>query len=223
MQKRGTWSMVIGIVAAVLLMAPGLAPAAEIGPYIGIGGTFAKQDFDTGDLDRELAGTGLSADFDDTWGLNVKAGYKFNRYVAAELALDYLPNFKWSVATRVGGTPLSGELTVDVMAWTISAKISPFDSQKIKPYFVVGGGIMHASADATVSIPGASAYGDISYSSSDDETDLCGKIGLGVDFFVTDQVSLGLEGAYFAGFNDLDIIGFRPRFYTVTAGVAYHF
>ena len=213
MRKHGTWSMVIGIIAAALFLVPGLAPAAEIGPYIGIGGTFAKQDFDTGDLDRELAGTGLSADFDDTWGLNVKAGYKFNRYVAAELALDYLPNFKWSVATRVGGTPLSGELTVDVMAWTISAKISPFDSQKIKPYFVVGGGIMHASADATVSIPGASA------SSSDDETDLCGKIGLGVDFFVTDQVSLGLEGAYFAGFNDLDNI----RFYTVTAGVAYHF
>ena len=213
MQKRGTWSMVIGFIVAALLMVPGLAPAAETGPYFGIGVTFAKQDFDTGDIDQALAGTGLSADFDDTWGLNVRAGYKFNRYIAAELALDYLPNFKWSVATRVGGTPLSGELTVDVMAWTISAKISPFDSQKIKPYFVIGGGIMHASADASIAIPGYSV------SSSDDETDLCGKIGLGVDYFVTDQVSLGLEGAYFAGFNDLDNI----RFYTVTAGVAYHF
>ncbi len=213
MQKRGTWSMVIGIIVAAFLMVPGLAPAAESGPYIGIGGTFAKQDFDTGDLDKALAGSGLSADFGDTWGLNVRAGYKFNRYIAAELAFDYLPGYDWDVATRIGGTPVAGKVSVDVMAWTLSAKISPFDLQKVKPYFIVGVGIMNASADATVSIPGASA------SSSDDETDLCGKIGLGVDYFVTDQVSLGLEGAYFAGFNDLDNI----RFYTVTAGVAYHF
>ena len=213
MQKRGTWSTVIGLIVAALLLVPGLAPAAESGPYFGIGGTFAKQDFDTGDLDRELSGTGLSADFDDTWGLNVRAGYKFNRYVAAELAFDYLPGFKWDVATRVGGTPLSGEMTVDVTAWTLAVKISPFDLQKVRPYFVIGGGIMNASADVSASIPGYSA------SASDDETDLCGKIGLGVDFFVTDRVSLGLEGAYFAGFNDLDNI----RFYTVTAGVAYHF
>ena len=112
-----------------------------------------------------------------------------------------------------GGTPLSGEATVDVTAWTLSAKISPFDLQKVKPYFIVGVGIMNASADATVSVSGASA------SSSDDETDICGKIGLGVDYFVTDKVAIGLEGAYWAGFNDLDNI----RFYTVTAGVAYHF
>ena len=213
MRKHGTWSMVIGIIVAAFLMVPGLAPAAESGPYFGIGGTFAKQDFDTGDLDRELSGTGLSADFDDTWGLNVRAGYKFNRYIAAELALDYLPGFTWNFATSVRGTPLSGEVTVDVTAWTLALKLTPFDSQKVKPYIVVGGGIMNASLDASASIPGASA------SSSDDETDLCGKVGLGVDYFVTDQVSIGLEGAYFAGFNDLDNI----RFYTVTAGVAYHF
>lgn len=213
MQKRGSWSTAIGLIVAALLMVPGLAPAAEKGPYFGIGGTFAKQDFDTGDLDKALAGSGLSADFGDTWGLNVRAGYKFNRYIAAELAFDYLPGFDWDVATRVGGTPVAGKLSVDVMAWTLSAKISPFDLQKIKPYVIVGGGIMHASADATVSIPGASA------SSSDDETDICGKIGLGVDYFVTDKVAIGLEGAYWAGFNDLDNI----RFYTVTAGVAYHF
>ncbi len=213
MRKRGTWSTVFGLILAALLMVPGLAPAAETGPYFGIGATFAKQDFDTGDLDRELSGTGLSADFGDTWGLNVKAGYKFNRYIAAELAFDYLPGFKWDVATRIGGTPVTGEMTVDVTAWTLAVKISPFDSQKVKPYFVIGGGIMNASADVSVAVPGAAA------SASDDETDLCGKVGLGVDYFVTDRVSLGLEGAYFAGFNDLDNI----RFYTITAGVAYHF
>jgi len=112
-----------------------------------------------------------------------------------------------------GGTPLSGEATVDVTAWTLALKLTPFDLQKVKPYFVVGGGIMNASLDVSASIPGASA------SSSDDETDICGKIGLGVDYFITDQISVGLEGAYWTGFNDLDNI----RFYTVTAGVAFHF
>ena len=55
MQKRGSWSTAIGLIVAALLMVPGLAPAAEKGPYFGIGGTFAKQDFDTGDLDQALA------------------------------------------------------------------------------------------------------------------------------------------------------------------------
>jgi len=63
MQKRGSWSTAIGLIVAALLLVPGLAPAADSGPYFGIGGTFAKQDFDTGDLDKALAGSGLSADF----------------------------------------------------------------------------------------------------------------------------------------------------------------
>jgi hypothetical protein len=36
MQKRGSWSTVIGLIVAAFLLIPGLAPAAESGPYFNL-------------------------------------------------------------------------------------------------------------------------------------------------------------------------------------------
>ena len=54
---------------------------------------------------------------------------------------------------------------------------------------------------------------------SDDETDLCGKVGLGLNFFAFQDISLGIEGNYIFGFDDLvDIM-----YFNFTIGAAYHF
>ena len=72
---------------------------------------------------------------------------------------------------------------------------------------------MYADLDFKVSVNGSSI------SDSYDETELCGKVGLGLDFFATPEISFGIEGNYTLGFNDLEEI----RYFNFTLGVAYHF
>ncbi|MBW2174083.1 MAG: hypothetical protein JRF64_05460 [Deltaproteobacteria bacterium] len=53
----------------------------------------------------------------------------------------------------------------------------------------------------------------------DDEADLCVKLGLGADYFATENVSIGLEAAYVWGLSDVEEV----RYVDLTLGVAYHF
>lgn len=50
---------------------------------------------------------------------------------------------------------------------------------------------------------------------SPDSTGFCYKAGLGIDYFVTGSISLGLEGSYLFGIGDV-------RYGNFTAGAAYH-
>ena len=201
----------LGFIAALLIFATS-ASAASTGMYVGIGGTYAMQDFDTGDLDS-LRQYGFDPKYDDTWGINGKIGYKVNPYFSVELALEYLSGFNYNQTVRVGATPVTLDSDIDIFTAIIAAKIYPIQGM-IKPYFTLGLGVMRASIDATASAPGY-----LTSTGSDDETDPCGKVGIGVDYFVSQNVSLNLEGAYTFGFNDLDDV----RYFTVSAGVAFHF
>jgi hypothetical protein len=50
-------------------------------------------------------------------------------------------------------------------------------------------------------------------------TDLCAKLGLGMEYFPYENISFGSEIAYVTGFNDLDYIGYM----TVALGASLHF
>jgi len=86
----------------------------------------------------------------------------------------------------------------------------PVSTEKVKLSTVVGAGLMHTDSE----LPD-----ETSISVSDDETDLCAKVGLGLDFFAFQDISLGIEGNYTFGFGDLDDI----MYFNFTIGAAYHF
>ena len=181
-------------------------------PYIGIGGSYAYEDFDVDDEDLEEMG--LDMDFDNTQGVNLKAGYHFSKLFSLEFNFDFLPGFEWDDSTSYLGVPISADAEADITTYMLAGKISPdFGSEIIRPFVVAGFGIMHGELDVTASVAGYSA------SDSDSETDTCAKIGLGVDFFAKENVSVGLEGNYTLGFGDMD----EFRYMSFTLGVAYHF
>ena len=72
---------------------------------------------------------------------------------------------------------------------------------------------MYADADVKVRGPG------LSIASSADETEMCAKVGLGLDVYATKNISFGAEGNYTLGFDNLEDI----RYFNFTVGVAYHF
>ena len=169
--------------------------------YVGAGGSYAIEDFDGGD-------------FDNSWGVNAKVGYHLHPLVDIEFDFDYLNEFEDREKFEFLGMDIEGEADLNIMTYMIALKgYFPISTEKLKLSVVVGGGIMYADLDFKVSVNGSSI------SDSYDETELCGKVGLGLDFFATPDISFGIEGNYTLGFNDLEEI----RYFNFTLGVAYHF
>ncbi len=203
---------IIGCLVAVFLFVGSAHAAVDRGPYIGIGGSYAIQNFDTDELDV-LRYYGFNPEFDNTWGINAKVGYKFNPVVSLEVAFEYLPGFNYSETSRWSSPPISIDADLDVLTVVLAGKFYPVPGY-VRPYFTAGLGVMNASMDSTVS-----AAGYFPESAKEDETDACGKIGFGIDFFINPNLSFNVEGAYTVGFSDLDNI----RYFTVSAGLGFHF
>ena len=179
--------------------------------YVGAGVSYAIEDFGDADFD---GGDFDVSDFDNSWGLNVKVGYNLHPLLDIEFDFDYLDKFEYSDEFELLGINIEGKADLNIMTYMIALKgYFPISTEKVKLSVVVGGGIMYAEIDSKVRVNGSS----ISYSY--DETELCGKIGLGLDFFATPDISFGIEGNYTLGFNDLEEI----RYFNFTLGVAYHF
>jgi len=184
--------------------------AAGRGLYIGMGASYAISNFEQEVTDIE--GASSDSDFDDTWGINLKAGYHITDWLSIELNFDYLSDFEANETLNVSGVPVGTVGEVGVSTYMAVAKFTCV-LEPLKPFIVAGGGLMNADIDLKVSTP------DLSVSDSDSETAPCVKLGLGADYFMTEAFSIGIEGSYVWGFQDLDDIGYA----NFTFGVGYHF
>jgi len=185
--------------------------AKEIDFYLGIGGSYSNQNFDT--IDAQML------DFGNSFGVNAKMGIaSSSRLFSIEFDFDYLPDFEADESFTEQGIPIEVSGEVNIMTFIFGGKFSPDLNSKIfKPFVFVGLGIMHGKVDASAS---ASYRGNtVSMSESISETGACYKLGVGMDFFISNSVSIGLDGGYVWGASDMD--GFD--YFNSTLGLAYHF
>jgi len=171
--------------------------------FIGAGGSYGIENFDGG------------GDFDNTWGVNAKIGYHLLDELAVQFDYDYLREFEDKEGIDLFGDSFDGKAELEIMTYILSLKgnFRVKWYQVISPYIIAGLGIMHADADYKISGAG------ISMDSSSDETDLCGKIGGGFDFLLTENLSVNLEGNYTLGFRDLEDI----QYFHFILGVVFRF
>lgn len=191
------------LITLVIVFKTSFAQSAEIKRfYIGAGGTYAIENFDGGD-------------YDNSWGANAKIGYKLHPLADLEFAVGYLDEFEDDLhGLQVPGMNIEGEASLSVTTYMIVIKgYFPISTDKVRMSVLVGGGLMHADNDTNL------RFANISYSGSYDDTDFAWKVGLGADFYATQELSLGVEGNYTMGINDLDGL----EYFDITLGVAYHF
>lgn len=171
------------------------SPIRGGGFYVGVGGNYAFENLDdVGDVD-----------IDAVWGINARAGYQFNKLFSVEFVYDYLDKFS---ADDV-------DAGVQIMTFIIAGKISPnIGSEIVRPYITAGAGLMHGEIDSIFYIDG---FEPIKESRSDDN--FCAKIGAGIDFYATKNISIDIEGSYVMGFDTMDWI----KYVNLNLGVAYHF
>ncbi len=212
--KLGKGFVVATVAAALVFISSNIYAQGDKGMYIGIGGNYALENFD---LDRTptMDALGLKDwDYDDSPGLNLKAGYQFNRLFAVEFLFDYFFGFDTDQTISIEGHPIKFSAEGELMTFIVAGKLSPdMGSTTVRPYVTAGLGWMDAELDADISSLGYAIQKNTS------DSDFCGKVGIGVDFYATKNVSLGIEASYINGFGDVDNI----RYTNLNAGVAYHF
>ncbi len=192
--------------------------AQDSGIYVGVGGTYAVDDFNVDDF--EDRSEPINANLESTWGVNLKCGYHVNEFFSLEALFDYVPDFE----TENESATLRDKGELDIMTFMVAAKFAW--PGRIQPFGVIGAGVMHADWERDVSLPAPGG------TVSDAHTQACAKMGIGVDFFATDSISVGIEGTTIFNFGstefDLDESGNQKaelglRYFGITSGVAYHF
>ncbi len=156
-------------------------------------------------------------DFDNTWGLQLKAGYYILDYLAVEGLFQYHRKFEWesdSFSDPVLGTVSS---KVEVSGFDISVNVKGILPLGIfRPYAVAGLGFMRGKAKATGTYD-SPWLPEVSYSESESDSGPMGRIGIGCDVFVSESFGLEAEIAYNAGMGDIDY----ARFTAISAGVIF--
>jgi opacity protein-like surface antigen len=188
-----TISLLIGCLA--FFVTP--ANAVEKKYYVGVAGSNQGINFDDNAVDWD----------DSTWGVNAKFGYRLTPAVSFQFDVDWITDVEGNLKSNPS---LGGE--VEVQTAILSFKGYFPTSKPVKPFIIAGFGILHYDVDLNDNTQSLVAV-------DDDETDLCLKIGAGVDVFINQSFSIGFEGNYTAGREKVDAI----EYWNLSLGAAYHF
>jgi outer membrane protein W len=195
---------------AVLAARP--AAAQEGSFMVGVGASFAGEDFD--DPDDGSRGSAGSFDVDDSRTWSAQLGYRASDQLAFELEYERFDDFE--IETRTAPFLINGDGEVTGWSASLNTKIYPFEGSRLQPYVLTGVGYMEADTEFRVSsffFPVAGQ--EVSF----DDSGAVLQVGLGIDVQLTDNWYLSLEGAYKFPQSDLEGL----EFYTLGGAVQFRF
>ncbi len=155
---------------------------ARTGPYLGVGGNFAINNFGS-----VASAPGFTRDsVDNSGGFHVRGGYRVHPNVAVELRYEHFLGFE----TDPGPGRLEG--------WMLTGNVKGyFTTGRYQPYAVFGMGYLDLNSPGVDQ--GDAIAGD----------DFAMRFGLGLDANITENVAMGPEVAYVlpvGDASDLDMI-----------------
>jgi len=193
------------LACSLALLAIGGSAAAEPGPaapqpdyarpgwYVGVGGFFAISDFDrdTSDLDVDGSGgeaPGVDPKFGDAGGVDVRAGYRAFQHWAFEF------DYQWQSGFNSTSGSLINEVEIDTHLISLNTKFYALTG-RIQPYALVG---------AAVYIFNIEIVDDDFRKPWKVETGFAPRFGLGIDYYIDEHWTIGLEGTYVVPVGVLD-------------------
>jgi len=194
LSRGSAWVRLAFVVVVFAVPAAAVEPPAETeaydrsGWYLGVGGVFAFED-----LGGDAAQLGLpnppypsqfEPDFDDSAGVNIRAGYRFAPRVAVEFQYEWLEGFDDN-----GAAP---RLEVDSSLLTLDAKFFALTG-RVQPYARAGVGVHFANLEIV---------NDDFDKPWEDSTGFAARFGVGIDYYLTPHWALALEGSYVVSTGD---------------------
>ena len=153
------------------------------GFYIGAGGVYASDIFETEieDIAEDTFGVPVNVDVEDSWGANGRIGYRLGSWFAAEIQYEWIDAFDVDLAAV--GLPI-GAASLEAQTVTLNGRlIAPI--WRTQPYLLVGvGGAFYDFKDNTA--------GNI-LGGSGDRTGFAGRVGGGLDVYLTQNLVLNAE------------------------------
>jgi opacity protein-like surface antigen len=186
----------LGALCACIFVVAAAAAAAEeaavadvdytrTGPYVSVGGAYAINAY-----------RGLP-DFDDTWAVNGRIGYRVTRHWALEFEFEYAHEFTSKSAPIHNSYYVPG---VNVKYYFLEDRFQPY---------ILGG----------VNFAVSKANGELNSRHSARGADWSFRMGGGLNIFATEKIAFYVEGTYLWGVGDLWNLDYAP----VGAGIEYHF
>ncbi len=194
----------VTIVGALLVTALFASAHAEegytgSGPYLGIGPAGGFSTFQKG-----LSGFGDSA------GFNVRGGYRFTNYLAAEALYEYMDDFGNSVKV---GNRTAGHVDISTNNFSLLGRVILPTGTLLEPYAVGGVGFLNANGNGTLKRLGAQVDG------ADSDTEFAGRVGGGFDAWITENIAAYVDADYVMPASGLSAL----RYVSLSGGVKYSF
>lgn len=193
--------LALGILLGLALASPAQAQDfARGGGYVVAGGSYMLEQFtDTGRFD-----------FKDSWGLNLRLGYRYLPWLSSELEWEFISGFDIK-GQALDGTPVNefglkidgGNVTVNTKAYLMPGRI--------QPYVLVGIGFLYASV---TNFPF-----QLSWLRNADGAAFSVRGGAGLNVYLNDQWGLTAGVSYVLPVGDLDNL----RYISTDAGIEYRF
>jgi len=160
--------------------------------YVAGGPIYSVQNFNFSDVEDMLLPLQADITADDSFGVDLRGGYRAHDHFAAEAMFQYF--FGGNIDVDITGVP--SQKLGDYSAWALFLNGKGYfmkPDEKWQPYAGGGIGVMTVNFDP-----------DVSGVSSEDETDLAFRIMAGTDFQLTPQIYLFGEISYIFPTGDLN-------------------
>lgn len=174
----------LGTVVACAFLLPGTATAAgdfdRFGFYLGLNGAYGFPLFE----DQVQDALGPTAELNDTWGLNTRAGVRLLSFLAIEAQYEWMKDFQIDAPNPlpdvdITGHTLTGNLKFIIPVW------------RVHPYLLAGFGFTSYKFDAV----GAGSFSDMFFA---------GRLGGGADIYITEHWAINAEATALLTANELD-------------------
>lgn len=209
--RSGFFAVLVAAALAVTALVPATAWAQdddeEVNPY-----SIAPGDPD--DFNRAGAFVGLGfnwqvpgfqgayrdQDYGNSWGFNARGGYRFYDWLAAEAIVEYADEFGPRAQNSTSDT-------VSLLSTTVNGKfILPL--QRFQPYLEAGFGFLRADdGDGFIN------------SRRDSDIGFAGRLGAGIDLYVTRHISLFVDNSWTMATNNAEDL----YYYSLGGGARYNF
>ena len=161
--------------------------------------------------DTEYVSGGLR-DLGDSAGFNVRGGYRFNDYVAAECLYEYMDKFGGAHSLLTGSSTRTDFMTNN---FSLMGKVilPTLGITRLQPYLGAGVGFLNADGSVKLKLPELRVRSDIA------DTEFAGRVDGGFDLFFTPTISTFFDMGYVMPTSHLSDV----NYISLSLGAKYNF
>lgn len=196
--------IVSALLTAAMPVAAQDSPFARPGPYLGIGGSVGFYTELEDQIEDLLLSVGyvVNAEVDNPLGFNIRAGYRGNPWLAAEVEYEYLTD----ADIEIDGFDLA-----EIRTWVFSGNLKFFPLQgRFQPFLLAGVGALSQRFEDT-----------LGFGLEETDTVAVGRFGGGLDLYATENIALSLDVTYLLPADELG--GFDADYVSIGWGAQYRF